>query len=155
MNQSVIGGAYHDKVGPPDMVDAALKGKSSPLWRHVVVWVQQANPPASCPFPWPAVCKLRMCAGAQTPGPKTSAMASAKRFKSVLYQSGLGRPRARERSESLIHSPTGNSNMPTKTQTKREEYTAKMKHQLDDLNTKMNELEAKTKEAKADAREKY
>ncbi len=45
--------------------------------------------------------------------------------------------------------------MPTKTQTQREEYTAKMKLQLDELNAKMNALEAKTKEAKADAREKY
>ena len=45
--------------------------------------------------------------------------------------------------------------MPTRTQTQREEYTAKMKLQLDELNAKMNALEAKNKEAKADAREKY
>ncbi|MEO8312189.1 MAG: hypothetical protein ABI520_13525 [Caldimonas sp.] len=45
--------------------------------------------------------------------------------------------------------------MSTKTPTKREEYTAKMKLQLDNLNAKMDALEAKTKEAKADAREKY
>lgn len=45
--------------------------------------------------------------------------------------------------------------MPTKTQTKREEYTAKMKLQLDELNARMDALEAKTQEAKEDAREKY
>jgi predicted nucleic acid-binding Zn-ribbon protein len=39
--------------------------------------------------------------------------------------------------------------------TKRDEYVAKMKVQLDELNTKMSELEAKAKEAKADARDKY
>jgi ATP/maltotriose-dependent transcriptional regulator MalT len=38
---------------------------------------------------------------------------------------------------------------------KREEYTAKMKQQLDELNTKMDQLEARTKEAKKDARENY
>ena len=45
--------------------------------------------------------------------------------------------------------------MSTKTTTKREEYTAKMKLQLDELNAKMDMLEAKTKEARADARAKY
>ncbi len=38
---------------------------------------------------------------------------------------------------------------------KREEYTAKVKHQLDELNAKIDELEAKTQEAKADARDAY
>ena len=45
--------------------------------------------------------------------------------------------------------------MSTKTTTKREEYTAKMKLQLDELNAKIDMLEAKTKEARADARAKY
>jgi ATP/maltotriose-dependent transcriptional regulator MalT len=35
------------------------------------------------------------------------------------------------------------------------EYTAKMKHQLDELNTRLTELDAKTAEAKADAQEIY
>ncbi len=39
--------------------------------------------------------------------------------------------------------------------TKRDEYTAKMKLQLDELNLKMDQLEAKAKEAREDAREKY
>ena len=39
--------------------------------------------------------------------------------------------------------------------TSRETYIAKMKLQLDELDTKMNQLEAKTSEAKADALEKY
>ena len=39
--------------------------------------------------------------------------------------------------------------------TKRDEYTAKMKLQLDELNTKLDELEAKAQEAKEDARDKY
>lgn len=38
---------------------------------------------------------------------------------------------------------------------KRDAYVARMKLQLDDLNTKMDELEAKAKEAKEDARDKY
>jgi predicted nucleic acid-binding Zn-ribbon protein len=38
---------------------------------------------------------------------------------------------------------------------KRDEYIAKFKLQLDDLNAKMNELEAKAKVAKEDARDKY
>jgi len=38
---------------------------------------------------------------------------------------------------------------------KRDEYVAKMKLQLDELNAKMGELEAKAKEAKEDARDKY
>ncbi len=37
----------------------------------------------------------------------------------------------------------------------RDVYVEKMKMQLDELNAKMNVLEAKAKEAKADAREKY
>ncbi len=37
----------------------------------------------------------------------------------------------------------------------REEYTAKIKQQLDDFNTKVDELQARTQETKADAREKY
>lgn len=37
----------------------------------------------------------------------------------------------------------------------RDEYIAKMKLQLDELNAAMNQLEAKTQEAKQDAREKY
>ena len=61
-------------------------------------------------------------------------MTSAKRFKSVVHQSGPDRTQARSRCESSIHSPKGISNMPTKTQTQREEYTAKMKLQLDELN---------------------
>ncbi len=39
--------------------------------------------------------------------------------------------------------------------TKREEYIAKMKLQLDELDAKMDQLEAKAKEAKEDARAKY
>lgn len=39
--------------------------------------------------------------------------------------------------------------------TSREAYIAKMKRQLDDLNTQMNHLEAKASDAKADALEKY
>ncbi len=39
--------------------------------------------------------------------------------------------------------------------TNRETYIAKMKLQLDDLNTEMNKLEAKAKEAKENARDKY
>ena len=39
--------------------------------------------------------------------------------------------------------------------TSRETYIAKMKLQLDELDTKMNQLEAKASEAKADAVEKY
>ncbi|MDP1999510.1 MAG: hypothetical protein Q8K22_07935 [Rhodoferax sp.] len=39
--------------------------------------------------------------------------------------------------------------------TTREAYIAKMKLQLDELDTKMNQLEAKASEAKADALEKY
>ena len=38
---------------------------------------------------------------------------------------------------------------------KRDAYVAKMKLQLDELNAKMAVLEAKAKEAKADARDKY
>ncbi len=38
---------------------------------------------------------------------------------------------------------------------KRDEYTAKIKTQLDDLNAKMDQLDAKTQEAKEDAREAY
>lgn len=38
---------------------------------------------------------------------------------------------------------------------KRDEYTKKMKQQLDDLNAKIDQLEAKTQEAKADARDTY
>jgi len=38
---------------------------------------------------------------------------------------------------------------------KRDEYVAKMKLQLDELNAKMDELEAKAKGAKEDARDKY
>lgn len=38
---------------------------------------------------------------------------------------------------------------------KRDAYVAKMKLQLDELNAKMGELEAKAKEAKEDARDKY
>lgn len=38
---------------------------------------------------------------------------------------------------------------------KRNAYIAKMKLQLDELDTKMNELEAKAQEAKADVRDKY
>lgn len=38
---------------------------------------------------------------------------------------------------------------------KRDEYTAKIKTQLDDLNKQMDELSAKATEAKADARETY
>jgi len=38
---------------------------------------------------------------------------------------------------------------------KREAYIAKVKLQLDELNTKMNELEAKAKVAKAEVRDKY
>lgn len=38
---------------------------------------------------------------------------------------------------------------------KRDAYVAKMKLQLDELNAKMDGLEAKAHEAKADAREKY
>lgn len=38
---------------------------------------------------------------------------------------------------------------------KREEYTAKIKAQLDDWNLQIDELSAKAKEAKADARETY
>ncbi|WP_051675660.1 sll1863 family stress response protein [Polaromonas glacialis] len=41
------------------------------------------------------------------------------------------------------------------TMTKREEYIAKMKLQLDELDAKMDQLEAKAKEAKEDARAKY
>jgi hypothetical protein len=39
--------------------------------------------------------------------------------------------------------------------TKRDEYTAKIKTQLDDLNKQMDELSAKAADAKADARETY
>jgi len=38
---------------------------------------------------------------------------------------------------------------------KRDEYTAKIKTQLDDLNAKMDDLSAKSKDAKAEAREAY
>lgn len=38
---------------------------------------------------------------------------------------------------------------------KRDEYIAKMKLQLDELNAKMDKLEARAKEAKDDARAKY
>ncbi len=38
---------------------------------------------------------------------------------------------------------------------KRDVYVAKMKLQLDELNARMGELEAKAKEAKEDARDKY
>ncbi len=38
---------------------------------------------------------------------------------------------------------------------KRDDYIETMKLQLDELNTKMSALEAKAKEAKADARAKY
>lgn len=38
---------------------------------------------------------------------------------------------------------------------KRDEYVAKMKLQLDDLNAKMDKLEAKASEAREDARAKY
>lgn len=38
---------------------------------------------------------------------------------------------------------------------KRDEYIATMKHQLDELNAKMDDLEAKAKEAKDDVRDKY
>ena len=37
----------------------------------------------------------------------------------------------------------------------REEYIAKMKLQLDELDAKMSKLEARTQEAKDDARDKY
>lgn len=37
----------------------------------------------------------------------------------------------------------------------REAYIAKMKTQLDDLNTEVDKLEAKAKEARVDVREKY
>lgn len=37
----------------------------------------------------------------------------------------------------------------------RDEYIANTKHQLDELNKKMDELEAKTNEAKQDARDAY
>lgn len=81
-------------------------------------------------------------------------MSAATRFMCDVHQ-WLGRAQAHtcQRTIQFIHE--GISSMPTKTQTKREEYTAKMKLQLDELNAKMNELETKTKEAKADAREKY
>jgi hypothetical protein len=39
--------------------------------------------------------------------------------------------------------------------TTRDAYIAKMKLQLDELNAKMSAVEARAKEAKADAREKY
>ncbi len=38
---------------------------------------------------------------------------------------------------------------------KRDAYIAKMKLQLDELNTKMGNVEAKAREAKEDARDKY
>lgn len=38
---------------------------------------------------------------------------------------------------------------------KRDAYIAKMKLQLDELNSKMNDLEARAQEAKADVRDKY
>lgn len=38
---------------------------------------------------------------------------------------------------------------------KHQEYIAKFKQQLDELNTKMDALDAKTKEAKEDARDAY
>ena len=38
---------------------------------------------------------------------------------------------------------------------KRDEYTAKIKTQLDDLNKQMDELSAKAKDAKEDARDAY
>ncbi|MBK7662532.1 MAG: hypothetical protein IPJ21_03095 [Sterolibacteriaceae bacterium] len=38
---------------------------------------------------------------------------------------------------------------------KRDAYVAKMKVQLDELNSKIDELEAKAREAKEDARDKY
>ena len=38
---------------------------------------------------------------------------------------------------------------------KRDDYTEKLKLQLDELNTQMDQLESKAKEARADAREKY
>ncbi len=37
----------------------------------------------------------------------------------------------------------------------REEYTTKIKQQLDEFNAKVDELQARTQETKADAREKY
>ena len=39
--------------------------------------------------------------------------------------------------------------------TKREEYTAKMKLQLDEMNSKINALETQAHEARVDALEKY
>ena len=39
--------------------------------------------------------------------------------------------------------------------TKRDDYIAKMKTQLDELNAKMTQVETKAKEAKDDARAKY
>lgn len=39
--------------------------------------------------------------------------------------------------------------------TKREEYIAKLKLQLDELDAKMDKIEAKAKDAKEDARAKY
>jgi predicted nucleic acid-binding Zn-ribbon protein len=39
--------------------------------------------------------------------------------------------------------------------TKRDEYVAKMKTRLDELNAKMTQVEAKAQEAKDDARAKY
>jgi alpha-D-ribose 1-methylphosphonate 5-triphosphate diphosphatase PhnM len=48
------------------------------------------------------------------------------------------------------------SNPPGKpTMTKKSVYIEKMKTQLDELNANMNKLEAKTQEAKADARDMY
>ena len=39
--------------------------------------------------------------------------------------------------------------------TKRDEYVAKLKLQLDELDAKMDKIEAKAKDAKEDVREKY
>jgi ribosome recycling factor len=41
------------------------------------------------------------------------------------------------------------------TESKRDEYVAKMKLQLDELNAKMAALEAKAKDARQEARDKY
>ena len=43
----------------------------------------------------------------------------------------------------------------SKSMSTRDEYTKKLKLQLDGLNAQMDDLETKAKEAKADAREKY
>ena len=51
--------------------------------------------------------------------------------------------------------PTGFQQQGITAMSKRDAYVAKMKLQLDELNAKMAELEAKAKEAKEDARDKY